>query len=385
MDVKQYFNPVDFSRFSKKNADSWKYSLGQAIGKSTGKYTGTNLKKVDTVVFGVPCFEGVWDESKIKSTDKIREKLYSLANLSGKLNIVDLGDLKPSLTTKGAYLALRDLTEIFSELNIVTLILGGSSDLCTGICEAFKNEKIFTLSAIDAQLDVKKGQENFSSSNYLTQIFRKTPNLFQFNLLGYQRHLVAPELFLKTNGFGNHLSLGEIHDDIKKAEPVLRNTNVLAFDIKSVKYAEVAGSSYTNPNGLQSDEICQLAKYAGMSSELKVFGLFENETKKYNSDIAFKLIGQIAWYFFEGLTFRKNDQGAADEKVLTYKVEIDGIEKPLKFIFCENSERWWFEIQSFNNEKYIVACSETEYRKALNNEIPDLWLNYVQKIDSILK
>jgi len=154
--------------------------------------------------------------------------------------------------------------------------------------------------------------------------------------------------------------------------------------MKSVKYAEIAGSSYTNPNGLQSDEICQLAKYAGMSSKLKVFGLFETETKKDSFDITSKLISQIIWYFFEGLTFRKNDKGAADEKVLTYKVEIDGMEKPLKFFFCEDSERWWFEIQSINNEKHIVACSETEYHKALNNEIPDLWLNYVQKIDSII-
>ena len=385
MDVRQYFNPVNFSHFFEKIADSRKYSLGHAIDKSTKKFTETNLQKVDAVIFGVPCIEGVWDESKINSTNKIREELYSLANLPSKLNIVDFGDLKPSLSTKGTYLALRDLVEIFSELNIVTIVLGGSSDLCTGICEAFKNEKFFTLSSIDAQLDVKKGQENFSSSNYLTRIFKKTPNLFQFNLLGYQRHLIAPELFLKANVFGNHLSLGDIHDNIKKVEPVLRNTNFLSFDMKSVKYAEIAGSSYTNPNGLQSDEICQLAEYAGMSSNLKVFGLFEIETKKDSSDITFKLISQIVWYFFEGLTFRKNDKGVAAENVLTYTVEIDGMEKPLKFLFCENSERWWFEIQSLNNEKYIVACSETEYHKALNNEIPDFWLNYVKKIDSIAK
>jgi len=383
MDVKQYFNPIDFSSFSEKIADNWKYSFGQSIEKSTGKFTETNLQKVDAVIIGVPCFEGIWDESKIKSTDKTRKELYSLANMSGNLNIVDLGDLKSSSSIKGTYLALRDIVEFFSELNIITLILGGSSDLCTGICEAFKNESFFTFSSIDAQLDVKKGQENLNSSNYLTRIFKKMPNLFQFNLLGYQRHLVAPEMFSKTTGFGNHLSLGDIRDDIKKAEPVLRNTNVLAFDMKSVKYAEIVDSGYTNPSGLQSDEICQLAKYAGMSGNLKVFGLFETETKKDGIDITFKLISQIIWYFFEGLAFRKNDKGINGEKVLTYEVEIEGMEKPLKFLFCNNSGRWWFEIQSFSDEKYIVACSEAEYQKALNNEIPDLWLTYVQNIDSV--
>ena len=381
MDVKQYFNPVNFSLFQKKNAANWKYSFGQSIDKLTQNLTESNLQKVDAVMFGVPCFNGVWNESKIKPTNKIREELYGLAHLSENLNIVDFGDLKPSLSTKGTYLAIRDLVEFFSELNIVTLILGGSSDLCTGICEALKNERFFTLSSINSQLDVKKGQESLNSSNYLTHIFKKTPNIFQFNLLGYQRHLIAPELFLKTKVFGNHLSLGEIHADIKKAEPVLRNTNVLAFDMKSVKYSEIAGSAYKNPNGLQSDEICQLALYAGMSSKLKVFGLFENETKKDSIGVTSKLISQIVWYFFEGLTFRKNDKGVADEKILTYKVEIDGIEKPLNFLFCENSGRWWFEIQSIDNEKHIIACSETEYHKALNNEIPDLWLSYVQRIE----
>ncbi|MDR2910017.1 MAG: arginase family protein [Bacteroidales bacterium] len=385
MDIKQYFNPVNFTFFTKKIAGKWKYSLGRDIDKSTGKFTVTNIQNVDVVILGIPCFEGIWDESKIKSINKIREELYSLANFSGTLNIVDLGNLKSSTTTKGTYLALRDITEFFSELNIVTLILGGSSDLCAGICDAFSKEIFFTFSSIDAQLDVKKGRESFGSSNYLTHIFMKTPNLFQFNLLGYQRHLVAPELFLKTNEFGNHLSLGEIHDDIKKAEPVLRNTNILAFDIRSVKSAEIASNNHTNPNGLQSDEMCQLAKYAGMSNNLKVFGLFETDTKKDRHGITYKLISQIVWYFFEGLTFRKNDRGVTGEKVLSYEVEIDGLEKPLKFLFCENSGRWWFEIQSFNNEKYIIACSEKEYNKALNNEIPDFWLNCVQKIDSILK
>ena len=380
MDVRQYFNEVDFSSLHEKNTDSRKYSLGYAIEKSTVRLNQTNLQKVDAVIFGVPCFNEVWD----KSTDRIRKELYSLAALPEKPNIVDFGDLKPPVSTKGTYFAIRDLVEVFAELNIVTIILGGSSDLCAGICEAFKNEKFFTLSSIDAQLDVKKGHEDFNSSTYLTWIFKKMPNLFQFNLLGYQRHLIAPELFRKNSKFGNHFSLGEIHDDIKKTEPVLRNTNVLAFDIKSVKHAEIAGSGYTNPSGLQSNEVCQLAKYAGMSSNIKVFGLFDDETKTSGSDIAFKLVAQAVWYFLEGLIFRKNDYGANNEKVLTYKVEINGMEKPLKFLFCENSERWWFEIQSLDNETHIIACSEAEYHKALNNEIPDLWLNYVRKIDRLI-
>ncbi len=381
MDVQQYFNPVDFSVFSEKNLDNWKYTLGLSIEKTTLKLTEKTLGKVDAVLFGVPCFDGVWEEGKNSSTKKIREELYNLAGFNHKLNIADLGDLKISSGSKGTQLAIRDLVEYFSELNIVTIILGGSSDLSVGICEAFKSEKYFTLSSIDAFLDVKRGKGTIDSTNYLSRIFQKQSNLFQFNLLGYQRHLVSTDLFSKTNGFGEHLSLGELNENLKCAEPVLRNTNVLIFDMNSIKYAEIAGSSFTNPNGLQSNEICQLAKYGGFSNKIKVFGLFETEFKKDSFGITFKLAAQILWYFLEGLTNRTVVLEYLTNKILIYKVEVDELEKPLKFFFSKETSRWWVEIQSIRDEKIIVACSEKEYQQASKNEIPDLWLNYVQKID----
>jgi hypothetical protein len=43
------------------------------------------------------------------------------------------------------------------------------------------------------------------------------------------------------------------------------------------------------------------------------------------------------------------------------------------------------EIETTEKIKLYIACSEKEYAQASNNEIPELWLKYLQKIDHRLK
>lgn len=385
MDIRQYFEPVDFSLYTERIQGSWKYSLGYTIEKSTLKITESNIKKLEIVIFDVPNNNGKWEEGISKSTNKIREELYRLSHLSSKIKIADFGNLKTTSSLRGTYLALRDIIEFLNELNIITIVIGGSQDLSIGICEAFKNQNFFSLSAIDAYLDVKKGRDPFNSKNFLTRIFQKQPNLFQFNLLGYQSHLVAPELFTKTKGIGEHKRLGLLHDDLSVAEPVLRNTNVLTFDIGAIKYSEIAGSEFLNPNGLTSEEACQLAKYAGISERLKVFGIFETNIEKDPVGLTFQLSAQIIWYFLDGVINRTITNLNNSEKLRYYKVEVKNIDKPLLFKQCSETKRWWFEIQSLNGDKLTVACSEKDYQQASNNEIPEMWIKYIQKIDEISK
>jgi len=381
MDVRQYFNPVDFSTFSEKG-NAWKYSLGQVIEKSTGKVSASNLHKVDVAILGVPLEDGNYTGKKANVPDKIRSELYKLAGFQTKVTIVDFGNLKKAKTSKAIYLALRDIVEYFNELDIVTVVLGGSQDLSFGVSQAFRNNRYFTLSCIDSVLDVKKGKEQFGPTNFLSRIFSALPNLFQFSLLAFQSHLVPHQLFSKTKGVNEHCRLGLLRDNISLAEPVLRNTNFLSFDIGAIKYSDAPGTSSVNPNGLRSEEACQLAKYAGLSNQLNVFGIFGNDWLKDVGGVTIKLSAQIVWYFLEGQTQRYSDE---KEKLITYKVEVKDIDKPLVFMQCPETLRWWMEVKSMNGLKMLIACSEREYELASDNEIPELWLKYVQKIDEILK
>ncbi|NCB07033.1 MAG: hypothetical protein EOM73_02590 [Bacteroidia bacterium] len=383
MDVRHYFEPVDFSRFSGDENFPWKNSLGQLIEKTTVKQISSKKEKTEVAIFGVPYDNGNCNVASAQSPEKIREELYRLVPPEPGINIVDFGNLRETNNLRGVYLAIRDVVEYFNELNIVVIIIGGSQDLTLGICDAFKKQPFFTLSCVDAFLDIKK-DKNYSTS-YLSKLFQTQPGIFQFSLLGFQSHFVAPEQLSKTKGLGIHLRLGVLRDQFSDSEPVLRNTDVLSFDIGALKYSDAPGCSVVNPNGLRGEEACQLAKYAGNSNKLKVFGLFNVNPDNDTNGVTIKLSAQIIWYFLEGITNRTDEKPGETGDFLTYKVEIRDVDQPLVFYFSKETLRWWMEIESVKGDRVILACTEKEYQQASNNEIPGLWLKYVQKTDELSK
>lgn len=385
MDVRYYFDPVDFSTFYKSGLMHWKYSIGSVIEKNSLSLSRENIQKLNIAIVGVPFDSRKENTFSPEAPDKIRVELYQLAKFNNKINIADFGNLKPASSTKGNYQALRDIVDYFNELKIVTIIIGGSQDLSVGICEAFKGDTYFSYSTIDAFLDVKTAKEPFNSGNYLSRVFSNQPNIFQFNLIGFQSYYLASEYFNKTKGVTDHIRLGNLRNNISLAEPVLRNTDFLSFDINSVKSSESPGNMRAIPNGLRSEEACLLAKYAGLSNRLKVFGLFDVVPENDQNNLTVKLAAQIVWYFMEGFIYRDNEKPNAGENNKMYQVEVDNVDKPIVFFKNTVTNRWWIQIETTENGKLCFACSESEYVQASNNEIPEMWLKYIQKIDELLK
>ncbi|MBK6285742.1 MAG: arginase family protein [Draconibacterium sp.] len=143
MDVHYYFNSVDFSQFQNSGHLNWKYSLGAAIEKNSQILSKENISKLNVAIIGIPFDSRKDDSNSPDSPNKIRAELYQLSKFDTKLRIADFGNLKPASSLKGNYQALRDIVDYFNELNIVTVIIGGSQDLSIGVCEAFKGEKFF--------------------------------------------------------------------------------------------------------------------------------------------------------------------------------------------------------------------------------------------------
>lgn len=384
MDIRHYFDAVDFSGFRESGSFYWKHSMGEIIEKNTTALSIHNIKKLDVAIIGAP-FDSRKEINTSDAPDKIRAELYQLAGFNHKINIADFGNLKPASSLKGNYQALRDIVDYFSELKIVTLIIGGSQDLTIGVSEAFQHNPYFCLSTVDSFLNIKRGKEIFNSTNYLSRVFTSQPQIFQFNLLGYQSHFVSDEILTKVKGINQHVRLGILRDDILVTEPVLRNTDVLSFDIGAVKYSEAPGNGNCSPNGLNSEEACQLAKYAGISARLKVFGLFEVEPDLDKTNMTVKLSAQIIWYFLEGFVYRASENIQNDENITKYQVEVSSIDKPLIFLKNSLTDQWWMEIESLSKEVKYFGCSEKDYEQAANNEIPGLWIKYIQKLDEILK
>jgi len=380
MNLSDYFEPVDFSQFNADGRSLGKYGLGQAIEKTNRRTNPASWKPPVVAIFGVPVDNGKPQKKGASAPNKIRNALYRLAAIDDNIEIADLGNLKSSKNQRGTFLALRDVVEHLREQNIISVVLGGSQDLTAGICEAFKSEHLFWLTTIDAVPDVKKGVEAYNSSNYLTRLFKNLPGLFQYSLLAYQHHLTGDKLLNKLPGAAEHLRLGTLRDNIKKAEPVMRNSHVVSFDMGAVKYIEAPSTPQKNPNGLKGEEACQLAHYAGLSNQTTVFGLFETVAVSDKDGLTSALAAEIVWYFLNGVSQRSNTGNRT-----TYKVEIEGLDHPVVFKNEQETGRWWFEVESLSGEKLEVACTEHDYKLATENEIPARWFRFLQKIDEVSK
>jgi arginase family enzyme len=383
MNLQHYFDAVDFTKFSEDISYNWKYSLGANIEKNTLKVRESTLKNVEMAIVGMPFDTNDSETVFSEVPSKVRKELYQLAGL-GKINIIDFGNLKQANSNKGNYLALRDVVDYLKELGIVTIVLGGSQDYSYGICQAYRNDKFFSLCVIDAFLDVKKSKESLGPKNYLSRVFSQQNNIFQFSLLAYQSHYVAKEYFAKTKGVEAHLRLGLLRKDISLAEPVFRNSDFLSFDLGALKHSEAPGELGL-PNGLYNEEACQLAKYAGLSNRLNVLGLFGMNAKVENAEITIQLAAQLVWYFVEGFLQRCQKTPEGGDGFVINRVEIPELNTPLIFFKNVETNQWWIQVQSLNNEIIYVACSEKDYLEAANNEIPEFWLKYIQKIDGLLK
>lgn len=384
MDIRFYFEPVDFSKYQNQGPLNWKHALGATIEKSTVSLNPVNIRNLQVAIIGAPFNSSVKSSEISDIPDKVRAELYQLANTGAKINIADFGNLKPAVSLKGNYQAIRDIIDYFNELKIVTIVLGGSQDLTLGICEAFQNEKFFSLTVIDSVLDIKKGRETIGAGNYLSSVFNSNPEIFQFNLVGYQSHLVPLAAFAKTQGINQHIRLGNIRDNVNNSEPVFRNSDVVSFDMGALKLSEAPGTVSGTVNGLRSEEACQLSKFAGLSNRIKSFGLFGIDPQKDQKTETLQLAAQIVWYFIEG--FQNRDAGPdKTEELLSYQVHMKGVEYPVVFLKNPVTGQWWMEFETYDKKKLHFACTNEDYIKATDNEIPEIWMKFIQKIDEIVK
>jgi hypothetical protein len=59
----------------------------------------------------------------------------------------------------------------------------------------------------------------------------------------------------------------------------------------------------------------------------------------------------------------------------------------IRFFKSEKSNRWWMEITNdfiVNNKlktSTLLPCTEDDYREALNNKLPEKWLNALKRLN----
>lgn len=371
VDLKDYFDPVD------KKLRSHSFSEGTYGKMCLIKNFPKNLKGFQIALLGIPETRNANSGSFDAGTDLIRSYFYKLAEIPN-LDIVDLGNLKSGNTVKDTYVLVEEIITKLLSKNITPVIIGGSQEVTVPIVKAIaKENEECELSVIDAKIDAD--DEEFHSNSFLNYINNKDNPSTLISIIGYQSYFIPIKFKDAAIEKGwNLYKLGAIRNNFNKIEPILRDSDIVSFDISAVRQSENPGASFSSPNGLYSEEACQLANLSGLSDKLKVFSLFEYKNAFDINNQSAHLSAQIIWHFLFGFSQRKNDypKKALDSYKKIY-VKLEKTDSDLVFYKNIENRRFWVEIPTReNNKNKVISCSEDDYKKACNNEIPDrIWQN----------
>jgi formiminoglutamase len=322
--------------------------------------------------------------------DHVREWLYRLYTGNFEVNMADLGNINPGHKVEDTYFALRSTVDYLVRNNIIPIIIGGSQDLTFPQFLGYKDlEQTINVVSVDSRPDIGNPEGPITSQSWLGKVILHQPNyLFNYSIVGYQTYLVDPQnLDLMGRLFFDAYRLGQIRDNIEEAEPVIRQADMLTFDISVIKHSDAPGNSSASPNGLYAEEACQIMRYAGMNDKLSSLGLYEINPELDPSGKTAHLAAQMIWCFLDGYYGRKNDYpNRTSQDYTRFHVFLQDEKYEINFYKSRKSDRWWMEIpypphKDLKFERHtLIPCSYKDYSLAINNEIPDRWWQTYQKL-----
>ena len=383
MNLDIYFQPID-------SIDVKKNTIG-----SICEIYNTNFpdwESSDIVLISVDENLGLTELTSLESNHiKIRQQLYNYHLAKGnKLKMADLGIIKRGASTSDTYAAFEDITAEIQKKGKLLLILGGTQDLTYANYLGYKKlEQTINVTCIDQKIDLEMGSEApISSNNFINHLLTFQPSfLFNFSILGCQQYYISEEqLNLFDELYFDYLRLGELNNNIKLAEPYLRNSDIISLDMSSIRRAEFSGANENGPNGFFANEICQIAKYAGISDKLSSFGAYN--FSKILDDHEVELAAQIFYFIIDGFCNRKKDYPIGTKKNhVKYAVFHEELNHNLVFHKSPKSQRWWLEVpypplKDFKFERHnLVPCNYEDYLTAQKGLIPDLWWKTYRKLN----
>ncbi len=319
----------------------------------------------------------------------VRKAIYSLHAGDWKSGLIDMGTISPGNTFEDTKRAVSDVCAELIKNEVIPIIIGGSQDLTLAVYQAYQTlEQTVNLLDVDCALDMGDPDQDISDKAWINKILLEKPNyLFNYTLFGYQSYLTKPEeVRLLEKLFFDHVRLGEFVSDNSIIEPLLRNTDIMSFDLDAIRGSDYSANSRSLPHGLYGENACSIMRYAGLSDKLTSLGLF-NLHKGGRVEFDANLVAQMLWYFIEGYNNRKGDYPIGTKKNYTkYLVSIDNFKDQIVFYKSDKSSRWWMEVPypKVQGAKFhrhlLIPCNYQDYQNALSNELPNLWWKTFEKL-----
>jgi formiminoglutamase len=383
MEFTDYLDPVELDKPEEYLLNSTEL-YSRTITVNTASTIIGDLSNYDLAILGVPEDRNSYNKGCALAPTTIRSELYKLISPVQKLKIIDLGNLKPGNTYSDTYFALKDIVYQLLCNNLIVIIIGGTQELTIPVFQAFENyqDKI-NLVVFDSKIDLVKDAITFNSESYLVELLLKKSKLFKFATIGHQAYLTEKtNLELINRLFHDAIRLGDVRSDIKKIEPLLRDTDIVSFDMGSVRQSDAPGHFRPNPNGFYSEESCQIARYAGTSDMVRLIGLFETNSRIDSNNHTSALVAQMIWHFIDGLENRSIELPGSDKNNFkTFIVAHNDLDYDMTFYRSMKTDRWWLEVPSLKaGGTTIIACSYDDYQTACNREVPDIWWKTFQKL-----
>ncbi len=393
MHISDFLQPLDKKEIL---SDSIRHPLamGRFIAINDIENGFPNLDEADLAIIGVEDDRHApGNEGCALAPAYVRKYLYRLFRGPHTPRIADLGNIRAGESVSDTYFALKTAITYLLEKNITPVIIGGGQDLTYANYQAYESlGQIINIVSIDSRFDIgMQKDEPINHQNYLSTILTRKPNyLFNYTNIGYQTYFVdqdAIELMEKL--YFDVYRLGMVRGQLEQVEPIVRNADLVSFDVSSIRQSDAPANMQASPNGFYGEEACQIVRYAGLSDKVSSIGFYELNPAFDNGEQTAHLVAQMIWYFIDGYYNRKHDfpdkhlKDSAD--YIKYVVSIREFQNKIHFYKSKKSDRWWMEVpcppklRSKYERHFLVPCSYSDYQEACQNEIPDKWWQVYQK------
>jgi len=390
MDIKMFLEAVEFPELA-RTVQSGQFRIAQTVRFFHPDSDFPDLDGVHIAIIGLREERNAINNLGCsQAPTAIRQQLYRLFHHWPELQIADLGDIRSGHRIEDTYFAVSQVVGALVKQKIIPLVLGGSQDLTFALYQAYEQlGQLVNIVAIDPLFDLGQEEEEISSQAYLSRIIMHQPNyLFNFTNIGYQTYYIDYKAVELMNSLlFDVYRLGFVRSKMEEAEPALRNADMLSFDVSAIRAADAPANGNAGPNGFTGDEACRIARYAGFSDKLSVFGIFEYNPLKDRDQLTAALLAQMIWYFMDGVASRSGDiPKPGSQDFARYIVKIEGQQEDVVFLKSKKTLRWWIDLSLGRNDgskferHHYVPCSKEDYDQAMRDELPDRWWQFYQKL-----
>lgn len=307
----------------------------------------------------------------------VRRALYKLYDWHPGIKVADLGNIRRGAHPSDTKAALRTVLKEIEAAGKLAVLIGGTHDQMLQQYEVFEQTgKVIEAAVLDRFINLDDS-EGVTDQNFLMSMLTRQPNFLRhFSALGFQSYDVNPNVLETLDKLRfDCVRLGVLRENPEEWEPTLRHCELLAVDMQVLRYTEALFLPEASPNGLLGDELCQLLRYAGMSSRLSSLGIYGYRAQTDIHEKGAQLVAQMLWYFVDGLRLRGQEADLRDtDNFFSYHVSISGVET--LFVKSKRTGRWWMQMPDLS----FVPCSYRDYLTAGNNDIPERWLRAQERI-----